>query len=132
LSSFWDDRPDLVGPYRKLDPRQETTFVLPTGISRTGHFFFDPTAFGPRAIGKQGTLGRNVIDGPGLNSTSISVARRARLVGSQEIELRADIINLFNQVNFAEPELDLGSPDFGVVRSTLNPRTIQLSLRYRF
>jgi hypothetical protein len=103
-----------------------------SGVPSTGHFFFDPTAFAAPTDGKQGTLGRNVIDGPGFNSTSISVARRTRLFRSNEIELRADIINLFNQVNFWEPQLDLNTSTFGAVFATLNPRMMQFSLRYRF
>jgi hypothetical protein len=131
LSSFSHRRPDLVGAYRRLDPRRETTFRI-NGTSRNGHFFFDPTAFDVVTVGEQGTLGRNVLDGPGLNSTSISIARRTRVFRSQEIELRADIVNLFNQVNFGDPGLAWGTSNFGVVYSSLNPRTIQLSLRYRF
>ena len=37
--------PDLIAPFRKLDPRQVQTFTLPNGRKVTGNFLFDPTVF---------------------------------------------------------------------------------------
>ncbi len=123
-------RPDLVGQYKRPDPKQEQTIIV-NGSPITGHFFFDPRAFRVVRDGS-GTLGRNIFDGPGLNFTSISVEKRTKVFGVHEIEIRADIFNLFNQVNFAQPNQSAEFEDFGQVFSTLSARQIQLSLRYRF
>ena len=137
-------RPDLIGPFRRLDPRNVTTFVV-NGATVTGHFFFDPTAFavpaGGLESGENGNLGRNVFDGPGINLTSLSVAKRNRIFKSHELELRADITNLFNHANFTAPQtvmpsngvgISTYSEGFGIVTSTLGGRAIQLSMKYRF
>ncbi|MEW6212619.1 MAG: hypothetical protein AB1631_30115, partial [Acidobacteriota bacterium] len=128
---------DVIGPYRRLDPKQEQTIII-DGRPVTGHFFFDPRAFREAPLlrrgvpRRRGTLGRNVFDGPGLNETSISLAKRTPLVRAHEIEIRADILNLFNQVNFFPPERETFDEEFGQVFFTRPARRIQLSLRYRF
>ncbi|HEY7544117.1 MAG TPA: hypothetical protein VID27_04505, partial [Blastocatellia bacterium] len=73
-----------------------------------------------------------VFDGPGFNFTSISISKRTPLFKTHEAEIRADIFNLFNQVNFGSPDEDITSSTFGQVRSAASARWIQLSLRYRF
>jgi hypothetical protein len=43
--------------------------------------------------------------------------------------LRAEIFNLFNRVNFQNPENTVTSSNFGKISSTRPPRQTQLSLR---
>ncbi|HEU4391392.1 MAG TPA: carboxypeptidase-like regulatory domain-containing protein [Blastocatellia bacterium] len=129
-----DGRPDVVGPYRRFDPRQIRTFVV-DGESFTGNYFFDPTSFQwIRARAHDGGLGRNVFDGPGINLTALSISKTGRLRDSHELEFRADIWNLFNHANFNAPETDVvfAPENFGAVQSAGPGRTIQLSVRYRF
>ena len=130
-------RPDLVGPFVRFDPRHERTVVV-DGVPQTGHFLFDPSAFRvvtarTLADARPGTLGRNVFDGPGLNLWSVSINKRIHLAGSQHLNFRADIRNLFNHANFQVPltEVD-GSPTFGQVVQAAPGRNVQLSLRYSF
>lgn len=130
--------PDLVGPLTKFDPRTTRTINV-NGINRTGNFFLDPRAF--RAVianrpeqARAGTLGRNVIDGPGINITSLSIIKRLRFSESQRLDLRADVRNLFNRPHFQFDSLSLQveSGLFGQVTSTAPGRNIQLSVRYGF
>ena len=128
-------RPDFVGPYLRFDPRRQQTIVI-NGVQQTGHFFFDPRAFQPvyvrrAADARPGDLGRNVFDGPGLALWSLSVSKQIRLACSQQLNLRADIRNLFNHANFQTPGLqaDVGS-SFGQVSLAAPGRTVQLSLTY--
>ena len=125
------NRADLVAPYQRFDPRQVRTFTV-NGETITGNFFFDPTAFREAPPGQAGTLGRNVIEGPGINLTAISLAKRTTLPGNHQLELRADIDNLFNHANFTELYPYADEPQFGRVFRTLPARRIQLCLRYRF
>lgn len=124
-------RPDIVGPFRRLDPRHEHTFIV-NDTAVTGHYFFDPTVFRRAPDLEEGTLGRNVFDGPGTSFTAVSVAKRTPLHGSHEVEVRADILNLFKQINFTDPNVYFGSLSFGQVYNYSTGRAIQLSLRYRF
>lgn|GEM_PF-814797 len=133
-------RPDLVGGFALFDPRQERTIVV-NGVSRTGHFLFDPRVF--RAVdvrminesnARAGTLGRNQFDGPGINLTSLSVIKRLNLSESQRLVFRADIRNLFNRAHFLVEPLSrrVEAAQFGEVFSSAPGRNIQLSVRYSF
>jgi len=128
--------PDLVSTFVQLDPRQARTFII-NGVPQTGNYFFDPTAF--RAVtvanftqARRGSLGRNRINGPGVNLSSVSLIKRTRLAESHEIELRADISNVFNRTNFGSVDRTIEIPSFGQARSAAPGRTIQLSARYTF
>jgi hypothetical protein len=125
------DRPDFVGPFVRFDPRSFQSLTT-DGTKQTGHFLFDPNAFSDPGRNKQGTLGRNVFDGPGLNLSSVSLAKRFAIRDTHHIGVRADIRNLFNHANFQVPFLGLTDPQFGQVTSAAPGRNIQLSLRYDF
>jgi hypothetical protein len=138
VSSSINARPNIVGQFERFDPRQVRTFVV-GGKEVTGNYLFNPTAFrSPNGfnewVGPPGNLGRNVFDGPGLNLTSVSVVKRSMIGESQQVELRADVSNVFNHVNFDPNTLggSLDYPSFGLVQGALPGRSIQLSLRYKF
>jgi hypothetical protein len=129
-------RPNIVGPFRRLDPRHVSQFIV-KGFFLGGHLLFDPTAFSavdaklPLGLGD---LGRNVFSGPGLNVTSLSILKRNRIRDGQEIEIRADVTNAFNQINWdpTAVETNFGSAFFGQVVRALPARNIQLSIKYKF
>jgi hypothetical protein len=123
-------RPDFVGRFRRFDPRQVRTFIV-DGTAVTSNFLFDPNAFAYPSV-PSGNLGRNVFDGPGLNLTSLSVVKRNYIHESQQIELRADITNLFNHANFSTLGTLAGSLGFGQVTSARAGRSVQLSIKYKF
>jgi hypothetical protein len=128
--------PDLVGPFVQLDPRQPRTFVV-NGVPQTGNFFFDPTAFRIVTVAnftqaRRGSLGRNRINGPGVNLSAVSLIKKTRLAETHEIELRADISNLFNHTNFGSVDRVIGGASFGKATSAAPGRSIQLSARYTF
>jgi hypothetical protein len=125
------DRPDFVGPFVRFNPRSFQSLTT-DGTKQTGHFLFDPNAFGDPGRNKQGTLGRNVFDGPGLNLSSVSLAKRFPIRDTHHIAVRADIRNVFNHANFQVPFLGLTDPQFGQVTSAAPGRNIQLSLRFDF
>ena len=76
-------------------------------------------------------IGRNVVDGPGFNLTSVSVTKRTRLFETHEIEMRADVINLFNHPNLAAAQAEYSGSD-DPFKITNTGRRIQVALRYRF
>jgi hypothetical protein len=131
-------RPDITGPFQRLDPRLVHTFVF-DGYSVTGNFLFNPTVFRqPPAHNvitpRPGNLGRNVFDGPGINSTSLSIVKHTYIRESQQIEIRADVANAFNHAVF-DPYFvgsSVGSYDFGLVSAALPGRSIQISVKYKF
>lgn len=131
--------PDLIAPFRNLDPRQVQTFTLPNGRTVTGHFLFDPTVF--RSVfptnpdeARLGNLGRNVFTGPGVNNVDISMLKQIVLHDTHRIDLRIDVVNAFNHAQFAfwYYTQNISGFQFGSTSWTTGPREIQLYLRYSF
>lgn len=132
-------------------------------------YFFNPLAFvrpvvltgmiipssnGSAVAGATGTdfgnVGRNVLRGPRQNNVDFSVIKRFPIRESKCLEFRAEVFNLLNQVNLANPISNLaavpstsidpntgritGSPgDFGrIVSTSNNPRLIQFAIKFSF
>ncbi len=128
--------PDFTGNFVKLNPR-EFKIITVNGTKQSGNFLFDPNSF--RQVSakeqRQGTVGRNLFDGPGINLTSFSLSKRMRISETQQISLRADIRNLLNRAHFdvQTNSLRVDSPSlFGRVTTAAPGRNMQLSLRYSF
>src|SRR6185295_3962552 len=95
-------RPDSTGqPLYLTDPKAP------------GGKLFNRAAFAIPPVGRQGTLGRNVMRGFPLNQTDFSLRRRFGLTERVSLLFRADVFNLFNHPNFADPVNSLSSGSFG-------------------
>ena len=85
-----------------------------------------------------GNMGRGVIYGPGQFDFDATLAKLTRVGGIHEnatLQFRAEFFNLFNHPQFNIPVgLNAGSlGNFGQITSTsVNPRLIQLALKYQF
>ena len=53
-------------------------------------------------------------------------------MGGRAIELRAEVFNLLDRVNFGAPAGMLGAAAFGTITSALDPRVVQLAVKYSF
>ncbi|HYO80287.1 MAG TPA: carboxypeptidase regulatory-like domain-containing protein [Bryobacteraceae bacterium] len=102
--------------------------------------------------GQAGSLGRNSIRGFGMSQLDLTLRKRWVLSDSASIQLRTEVFNAFNNVNFADPVRFLSSGLFGEPASLLNmmlgsgspnsglapalqaggPRTLQIGIRARF
>ena len=106
--------------------------------------WFDPTAFVLQPAGTFGNSGRNELIGPDLRTTDLSFVKRVpwRSLGrAANIQLRVEIFNVFNRVNFGPPSLvafsGMGTEtplaSFGQIRSTItSARQMQLGVRVLF
>jgi hypothetical protein len=66
--------------------------------------YFDPTFFTLPAPGTLGTgVGRNSLRGPGLLTVDLGVSKNVGLAGDAYIQLRAEVFNLFDRVNYGQP-----------------------------
>jgi hypothetical protein len=116
-------RPDVTGPIATLGTVARRFDIAP---------FVVP-------VGRFGSLGRNVVIGPGFNNTDFSVIKRTKLTESQLIEFRWEIFDLFNHANFGQPGRVVGTANFGQITNTRFPtgdsgssRQMQFALKYKF
>jgi hypothetical protein len=113
--------------------------VDPYAQPQTVNQWLNPTAFSMPATGTFGNLGRNTIFGPGLAQIDFSVLKETAITDGTKLQFRAEIFNLANHPNFAQPNTTFGSPSFGEIFNTIGrtlgmgtSRQIQLALRFSF
>ncbi|HKO59964.1 MAG TPA: carboxypeptidase-like regulatory domain-containing protein [Pyrinomonadaceae bacterium] len=93
---------------------------------------FNPSAL-CTALGQNGSLGRNVLRGPSQSRLDLGIMKSTRLSEDLTLEFGWDIFNVFNRANFATPDYELGSPDFGRITSTVGgPRVMQFRAKLKF
>ena len=121
FAGFGVQRPNLVGdPTLPADQRNETKW-------------FNTAAF---AVAPQFTIGsasRNPVRGPSYRDVDLAVMRRIPIASrDRALELRAEIFNLFNTVNLGAPAVVAGAANFGTITTALDPRVVQLAVKFRF
>ena len=147
--------PDTVATRPDLVPGAALYLQDPTVA---GGWRINPSAFVVPVEQRQGTLGRNALPGFPLSQMDVSAGRRFHISEAIKLQLRADIFNVLNHPNFADPSGNLGSfgpplsPNnlFGMSTAMANtpfngitnglsplyrvggPRSLQLSLRFSF
>ena len=119
------DRPNLVDPAvwgRTINHPDTSQKLLPA----SAFSFIQP---GEMA----GNLGRNTFRKDGIGNVNLAVSRNFPLRSDLTLTLRAEVINLTNTPQFAEPSEDLNNPAFGQITNTLNDgRTFRFLLRLSF
>jgi hypothetical protein len=119
-AGFTTQRPNLGG-----DP------ALPAG-ERTPSHWFNTAAF---SIADQFTIGsssRNPVRGPGYRNVDLAVMRSIRMSSDRRLEVRAEVFNLLNAVNYGPPAATVGAANFATITSALDPRVMQLALKFSF
>jgi hypothetical protein len=86
------------------------------------------------ALGQFGNLGRNTFRGPAQKRLDLSLAKNTKINERMTVELGFDLFNVFNTVNFANPNSDLqDSVDFGLITNTVGgPRVGQFRAKFKF
>jgi hypothetical protein len=94
--------------------------------------WFNTAAFTTPKYGTFGNAGRNILDGPGLETVNFSMVKNTAVTERLNIQFRTEFFNLLNHTNFNLPDNFLGSPTFGQVVSAQDPRRIQFALKFLF
>jgi hypothetical protein len=94
--------------------------------------WFNKTAFAAAPIGRYGNSGTGIIEGPGLQSYDISVAKHFPVTERLDLKFGADFFNMFNIVNFSTLNTVVTNSNFGTLSAAYPPRNIQLSLKLAF
>ncbi len=106
----------------------------PAGADKT--VWFNPAAFAVNDIGTFGTVGRGAFYGPRLFSWDMGFFKNNRITEQVNLQFRAEFFNIFNQVNFNNPNTNVSGGGFGRITSTHpnagDPRIIQFGLKLLF
>jgi hypothetical protein len=118
-------RPDQVGDGNLSNPTVDR--------------YFDRNAFVIPAnnIGRFGNASVGSLIGPGTKVFSMTIGKSFTVTGTSRVRFEAAFSNLFNTENFALPNRNVRSAQFGLITATQTvdqaaPRTVQFSLRYSF
>jgi hypothetical protein len=120
--SDWSNK--LAGPFK-------IPTTSPLGVPTTAE---KVAFFGRPANGTNGTLGRNTFEGPGFANNDFSIFKNFRLPINEEakLQVRFEFFNVFNRVNFQQPEPRLNNSSFGRPLATFDARQIQIGLKIIF
>ena len=122
-------RPDLIGPVPALNCQHSPT--APDLIN-----CYDASAFAMPAQFTFGNATRNVLRSPDVAVTDLSLVKNVPLGGDAKVQIRLEIFNAFNRVNYGPPNAVFGTANFGRVTATNtsypNMRQMQLGVRVAF
>jgi hypothetical protein len=116
------DRPNLVG-----DPQ------LPSE-DRTPQRWFNTTAFSAAAPFATGTAPRTISEarGPGFASVDLAVTKNIAFTDAVRLQFRTEFFNLFNRVNYMQPDMNFLSAGFGTISTAYEGRRVQFGLKLYF
>ena len=113
-----NDRPNVVGN--------------PHVGHATPDSWFNTAAFAVPPYGSFGNAGRNILDGPLLQTVNFSLVKNMSVREGMSLQFRAETFNFLNRPNFDLPDIFVGSPTFGHILSAQSPRHIQFGLKLLF
>ena len=120
-AGWFSSRADLV-----RDPR------LPRS-QRSIDRWFDPAAFAVPAPFTYGNSARNLLFGPGDIVVDFSVLKNTTIGENVTVQFRAELFNLPNHANFANPAANISVPaSVGHIFGAGDPRQIQFGLKILF
>ena len=100
----------------------------------TNRNFFDASGR-PVFVGRFGTAGKGIIDGPGLITLDAGLFKDFAVTERWRVRLQSQVRNLPNHPNFANPEMNLSSGNFNKIRAlagNASTRVIVVGARISF
>ena len=96
--------------------------------------WYDTSAFPtvPANAFRFGNSGRNILDGPGLIDSNVSLIKRLRVAERYNFQFRAEAFNALNHPNSICPARNVNAPDAATITDMRTPRLLQLGLRLQF
>ena len=120
FAGFALQRPNLIGAPN-----------LPAS-QRTPAHFINTAAFQTAPQFTIGAASRNPARGPAYRDLDLALSKHIGLPGETDLEFRAEIFDVMNTPQFAQPNGNFGSAAFGSISSTFtDPRVAQFALRLR-
>jgi len=127
FSGIGIDRADFIGTslsQARLDPNRSHGALIQE--------YFNTALFVPNAVGTFGNTGRNILRGPGYFNTDFGLIKDTRMTERTTLQFRAEFFNLFNNVNFGQPDNSVADSTIGQITSARDPRILQFALKVLF
>ena len=124
FSGIGADRADFLGGNASLDSGRSHGDLIAK--------FFDTSKFTVNKVGTFGNSGKNILLGPRLFNTDFNIVKSTHVTERVNVQVRGEFFNLFNNVNFRNPNANVSSGQFGRITSVLDPRIVQLGLKVLF
>lgn len=125
VDSSGSDRPNVVDP-AILGTKVKHPDTSRSLLSASDFSFIEPTD-------RRGNLGRNTFRKDGIQNLNAVLSHTWAIASDTRLTLRAESNNVLNRPQFAEPGLQVVSPNFGQITNTLNDgRTFRFLLRLGF
>jgi outer membrane receptor protein involved in Fe transport len=106
--------------------------VFPSG-THTSEEWFNTAAFAAPPAYTFGNVGRNSVEGPGMQVADIALSREFHLLESLHLQIRAEGFNALNHTNYGTPDRFVNEPQFGTITMAMHPgREAQFSARLTF
>jgi outer membrane receptor protein involved in Fe transport len=81
---------------------------------------------------RAGNVGNGQFRGPGSRNIDLSLAKSVRTGGPTRLELRVDMLNALNWVNYTNIQTNINASNFGRVTGTADARIVQIQARLSF
>jgi hypothetical protein len=132
------DRPNRVAGVNPF-----VTRVTNASSSSRTYSYLNKNAWTAAPTGTFGNERRDSIQGPGFGDVDLSFVKRTPVTEKISTEFRAEIFNIANQANFANPSGTLTSSSFGLLSATRSassapglgpgePRNMQFAFKVAF
>ena len=124
-------RPDLLGAVPDLNCQSNSAGT--TQMTRRQLInCFDSSRFAVPAEFTFGNAQRNILRGPKFSSTDLSFMKNVPVGAEVRLQVRIEIFNVFNQVNYNNPNAAFGSAAFGTITGAGTMRQVQLGGKLLF
>ena len=95
--------------------------------------YLNPAAFAYPDAGQLGMMKPRSIEGPGFWTADLALSRLLSVSNRQNLELRVELFNLFNNFNLGNPATNYDAGTFGQITSIAgDPRIVQFGIKYGF
>ena len=94
--------------------------------------YLSRAAFTSPTTGTYSTLAPFTVVNPSTLQNDFALTRSFRLSPAQALQVRWEVFNVFNKVNFNAPITSLNSASFGQIQTAGDPRIMQFALKFTF
>jgi hypothetical protein len=124
-------RPDLIGAVPEMNCRPNSAGATEAARRQLINCY-DASAFALPAQFTFGNTSRNILRGPKLSSTDLSFMKTIPVGAEVRLQVRVEVFNVFNQVNYGNPNASYGAAAFGSITSAGSMRQMQLGGKLLF